>query len=92
METKLINGKEYSWENINVTIMGVPITGITSISYDSKKYKLPILPNLKKIRFPRKTKKIVNYHISLMDSNINTNGLSPYKRGVLYYALINKIN
>ena len=92
MENKIINGVEYEWEDIQITLCGVPINGITSISYDSKKYKLPILPKLKKIRFPRKTKKIVNYHISLMDESINTSGLSPYERGVLYYSLIQKLS
>ncbi len=34
--TPLINGKAYEWADIVVNIMGVPMTGITSIEYSEK--------------------------------------------------------
>jgi hypothetical protein len=35
----LINGINYSWSNISVIILGIPIAGITEISYSEKQKK-----------------------------------------------------
>lgn len=32
----LINGKSYEWSDIQVTILGVPVVGITNIEYEEK--------------------------------------------------------
>lgn len=34
--TPLINGKSYEWSDIQVMILGVPVTGITNIEYEEK--------------------------------------------------------
>jgi hypothetical protein len=34
--TPLINGKSYEWSDIQVVILGAPITGITNIEYEEK--------------------------------------------------------
>ena len=34
--TPLINGILYGWANVQVTIQGVPLTGITAVEYDDK--------------------------------------------------------
>ena len=39
MPTPLINGVSYAWANITVNIFGVPIVGITNITYKSKRNK-----------------------------------------------------
>jgi len=39
----LINGKSYEWADIVVNIMGVPIVGITSISYDDKQNMVNVM-------------------------------------------------
>ena|SRR6185295_3907193 len=39
MATPLINGVNYSWANITVVLFGVPVVGITSISYKEKQKK-----------------------------------------------------
>lgn len=35
----LINGREYGWADINVSIGGVPVTGITAIKYEEEMEK-----------------------------------------------------
>lgn len=47
---------------------------------------------MKTIRIPRKSKKIVNYQIGLMEPGIKIKGLNPYKRIVLYHGLISKLS
>ena len=37
--TALINGINYSWGNISLVLFGVPIVGITKISYSAKQSK-----------------------------------------------------
>lgn len=37
--TPLINGVNYSWGNIKLILFGVPVVGITKISYKSKQKK-----------------------------------------------------
>lgn len=37
--TPLINGINYSWANITLILFGVPVTGITKISYNRKQKK-----------------------------------------------------
>lgn len=37
--TPLINGINYSWANITVVIFGVPVVGITKVSYKRKQKK-----------------------------------------------------
>lgn len=37
--TPLINGVNYSWANITLILFGVPISGITKISYKAKQNK-----------------------------------------------------
>lgn len=37
--TPLINGINYSWSNVKFTLFGVPVVGITSISYSVKQTK-----------------------------------------------------
>ncbi len=39
MATPLINGTNYSWAGIKVVLLGVPVVGITKISYKSKQAK-----------------------------------------------------
>lgn len=39
MNTPLINGINYDWANISFIIGGVPVTGITKISYNRKQKK-----------------------------------------------------
>ena len=39
MATPLINGINYSWANIKVVLFGVPVVGITKISYNTKQKK-----------------------------------------------------
>lgn len=39
MATPLINGTNYSWAGIKVVLFGVPVVGITKISYKSKQAK-----------------------------------------------------
>lgn len=39
MNTPLINGISYDWANISFIIGGVPVTGITKISYNRKQKK-----------------------------------------------------
>lgn len=39
MEFPLINGTAYSWANIRVEILGVPVTGIKAIEYGEKENK-----------------------------------------------------
>lgn len=39
MATPLINGVSYSWANIKLILFGVPIVGITKISYKIKQKK-----------------------------------------------------
>lgn len=34
--TPLINGKSYEWSDIQVVVLGAPITGITNIEYEEK--------------------------------------------------------
>lgn len=87
MENILINGKGYKWEEINVNILGVPITGITPIFYESKKYILPKIKT-KKIRVPRKLKKKVNKTIKLIYPKMDLK-LPPYKRILLYNSIYN---
>lgn len=37
----MIDGKDYSWENIEIVMWGVPIKGITQVKYSNyKKFKL----------------------------------------------------
>lgn len=35
----LINGVSYAWANINALVLGIPLTGITSINYKRKQVK-----------------------------------------------------
>jgi hypothetical protein len=37
--TPLINGVNYSWANITILLFGVPVVGITEISYSEKQKK-----------------------------------------------------
>ena len=39
MSTPLINGVNYSWANIKLILFGVPVVGITKISYKTKQKK-----------------------------------------------------
>lgn len=39
MPTPLINGINYSWANVSLTLFGVPVTGITKIEYNRKQTK-----------------------------------------------------
>jgi hypothetical protein len=39
MSTPLINGINYSWANITLTLFGVPVVGITKIEYKRKQKK-----------------------------------------------------
>lgn len=39
MATPLINGINYSWSGIKLVLFGVPVTGITKISYNTKQKK-----------------------------------------------------
>lgn len=39
MSTPLINGVNYSWVNIKFVLFGLPVVGITKISYNSKQNK-----------------------------------------------------
>lgn len=39
MATPLINGKAYDWSMIVVTMLGVPFTGITAVSYKTSQEK-----------------------------------------------------
>jgi len=39
MPTPLINGINYSWANISLTLFGVPVVGITKIEYKRKQKK-----------------------------------------------------
>jgi hypothetical protein len=39
MPTPLINGINYSWANITLTLFGVPVVGITKIEYKRKQKK-----------------------------------------------------
>ena len=39
MATPLINGVNYSWANIKLILFGVPVVGITKISYKTKQKK-----------------------------------------------------
>jgi hypothetical protein len=39
MATALINGINYSWASIKVVLFGVPVVGITKISYNEKQKK-----------------------------------------------------
>ena len=39
MPTPLINGVNYSWSNITMTLFGVPVIGITKIDYKAKQMK-----------------------------------------------------
>lgn len=39
MATPLINGINYSWANITLTLFGVPVVGITKIEYKRKQKK-----------------------------------------------------
>lgn len=39
MATPLINGINYSWANISLTLFGVPVVGITKIEYKRKQKK-----------------------------------------------------
>lgn len=39
MPTPLINGINYSWANVSLTLFGVPVTGITKIDYNRKQTK-----------------------------------------------------
>lgn len=39
MPTPLINGINYSWANVSLTLFGVPVTGITKIDYKRKQTK-----------------------------------------------------
>lgn len=39
MATPLINGINYSWANVKVVLFGVPVVGITKISYNQKQKK-----------------------------------------------------
>lgn len=39
MPTPLINGINYSWANVSLTLFGVPVTGITKIDYKRKQIK-----------------------------------------------------
>ena len=37
--TPLINGTNYSWANVTLVLFGVPVTGVTDISYSKKQKK-----------------------------------------------------
>jgi len=37
--TPLINGRAYSWSDLTINIMGVPVFGITAIDYEEKQEK-----------------------------------------------------
>ena len=39
MPTPLINGINYSWANVSLTLFGVPVVGITKIDYSRKQKK-----------------------------------------------------
>lgn len=39
MATPLINGVNYSWANVKIILFGVPVVGITKISYKTKQKK-----------------------------------------------------
>jgi len=39
MATPLVNGINYSWASIKVVLFGVPVVGITKISYNAKQKK-----------------------------------------------------
>ena len=39
MATPLINGVNYSWANVKLILFGVPVVGITKISYKTKQKK-----------------------------------------------------
>lgn len=39
MATPLVNGINYSWNNVTVILFGVPVVGITKISYKRKQEK-----------------------------------------------------
>jgi hypothetical protein len=39
MATPLINGVNYSWSNVTCVLFGVPVVGITEISYNTKQKK-----------------------------------------------------
>jgi hypothetical protein len=39
MATPLINGINYSWASVKVVLFGVPVVGITKISYNAKQKK-----------------------------------------------------
>lgn len=39
LNTPLVNGVNYSWKNVTLVLFGVPITGITKISYTTKQEK-----------------------------------------------------
>jgi hypothetical protein len=39
MATPLINGVNYSWANVKLILFGVPVIGITKISYKTKQKK-----------------------------------------------------
>lgn len=39
MSTPLINGINYSWANVTLVLFGVPVVGITKISYKRKQKK-----------------------------------------------------
>ena len=37
--TPLVNGTNYSWANVTLILFGVPVTGVTEISYSAKQKK-----------------------------------------------------
>jgi hypothetical protein len=37
--TPLVNGTNYSWANVTLTLFGVPVTGVTAIEYNTKQKK-----------------------------------------------------
>ena len=39
MNTPLINGVNHSWANVKFTLFGVPVVGITKISYKKSQKK-----------------------------------------------------